>query len=322
MTDNSSNLKWIGDGSEGGSVDVDETSSSTITFASATQGTPFNIRLDTNDSFVSDSYYEIKVVDMYKDASLGVGLVTADRFQPGWKTKGCFYNGNITNGSAGLVIGFGNRIKEGDTVGVFQQRGEQCNIVFYHNGRCLGAGFSVDDNNEKFFPCLHVSGRTTVTYSTPSPPTVFEREHANNDHDDPYSGDWEIEQAFTGPELRELPLPENSTFKVSFEKAGALQDQYRISIKISNSFHTSFKISGKMEAFDKIEFTGGCISTRMMPMPGFDEVEQFISSAVRSDGGFQKMIVSEDGKLIMSGPTAEMICSRYFETFQPVRSID
>jgi len=325
MADNYNNLKWIGAGAKGGSIDLDETSSSTIAFASATQGTPFNIRLDSDDPSISDnSYYEVKIINMGKDASLGVGLVTANGFQPGWKTKGCFYNGNITNGSAGLVIGFGKCIEEGDTVGVYQKCGERCNnIIFYHNGRCLGAGFSLGGNNQNFFPCLNLSGKATVRYSTPLPPTIFEREQEKNSNDDPYSGDWAIEQAFTGPELHEIPLPENSTFKVSFEKAGALlPDQYHVSIKISNSFRTSFKITGKMEAFDKIDFTGHCMSTRMRPMPGFDKVEQFISSAVRIEGGFQKMIVGEDGKLIMSGPTEEMICSRYFETFEPVESID
>lgn len=315
MTDNTSNSKWIGDGSEGGKLDV--TNSSTITFASATQGTPFNVRLDAP---VADSYYEVKVVE----GSLGVGLVTENGFKPGWATRGCFYNGNITNGIAGLTIGFGKYISEGDVVGVYLQRvqddaGGKCNIIFYINGRCLGAGFSLDDKNEKFFPCLHVSGSATVTYSVPSSPTVFMREQEVHNNNDPYSGDWAINQAFHGPELSVLPLPENSTLKVSFEKIEA--QAYRLSVKIANSMRTSFKITGKMEAFDKIAFQGGCMSTRMMPSPDFEKVEQFIESAVDRKGGFQKMIISEDGKLIMSGPTAEMICSRFVETFEPVRSI-
>mmetsp|Transcript_35108 Transcript_35108/g.65058 ORF Transcript_35108/g.65058 Transcript_35108/m.65058 type:complete len:340 (+) Transcript_35108:146-1165(+) len=337
MTESTNNLKWIGDGSEGGKLDVaegegksaDPNTNSTITFASATRGTPFNIRLDDD---ATASYYEVKVTKMSKEAPLGVGLVTADGFQPGWETNGYFYNGNITNGSAGLIIGFGDHIKEGDVVGVYQKRsniGEddntpKCNIIFYLNGRCLGAGFSVDDNNEKFYPCLHISGNATVSFSIPPSPTIFEREQKVNSHGDPYSGDWAIEQAFLGPGLSELPIANrNSRFIVSFEKVDATSSasavQYQLAIKICNSFWTSFTIVGKMEEFDKIELTGHCASTRMMPSPDCGVMEQLVSSALSSDGGLKKLIVSESGQLLMSGPTAELICSRFIETFEPVR---
>lgn len=253
--------------------------------------------------------------------------MTTEGFQPGWKTRGCFYNGNITNGSAGLIIGFGKFMKKGDVVGVYHQRStsgddnssRSCNIIFYHNGRCLGTGFSLEDNDEKYFPCLHVSGSSTVTYSVPSPPTIYEREQAAHPSGEPYSGDWVIDQAFTGPELGGLPLPEGSKFKVSFSPQGS--KQYRLSIKIANSIGTSFVITGKMESFDTIQFLGPSMGTLMMPRPELVEIEKFIQSALDNDGGWKKMIVSEEGQLIMSGPTAEIICSRYVETFEPVRSI-
>eukprot|EP00581_Thalassiosira_minuscula_P007216 CAMPEP_0183706606 /NCGR_PEP_ID=MMETSP0737-20130205/3372_1 /TAXON_ID=385413 /ORGANISM="Thalassiosira miniscula, Strain CCMP1093" /LENGTH=329 /DNA_ID=CAMNT_0025934053 /DNA_START=61 /DNA_END=1050 /DNA_ORIENTATION=+ len=326
MTDNSNSLKWIGDGSEGGTLNT-TAEGSTITFASATQGTPFNIRPDNADNAAAEPYYEVKVTDFPKGSSLGVGLVTANGFQPGWKTKGYFYNGNITNGSAGLIIGFGKFIKEGDTVGVYHQvvdtsRG-QCNIIFYHNGICLGAGFSgVHDSNEKLYPCLHLTGSSTVTFSTPQSPATFEREQPVYDHGNPYSGDWAIEQAFAGPELGGLHLSGENKFKVSFERVDSASPpddgvQYHLSVKIDNSFRTSLKITGKMEAFDKIELDGRCMATRRMPSPENEELENFIGSALSNPGGFQKMIITEQEKLIMSGPTAEIICSRFIETFEP-----
>ena len=36
----------------------------------------------------------------------------------------------------------------------------------------------------------------------------------------------------------------------------------------------------------------------------------------------KKIIVSDSGRLILSGPTAEVICSRYVQTFEPVTSIN
>lgn len=328
MSDSANKFKWLGDGSEGGEFDVADDA---IAFASASQGTPFNMRVDAEDA--TAPYYEVKITGMSKRGSLGAGLVTADGFQPGWKTKGYFYNGNVTNGSAGLIVGFGSRIEEGDVVGVYQRRsidgegdaGRRCDIVFYHNGRCLGAGFSLDCGDEKLYPCLHVSGSASVTFSTPPSPTILEREQKGRIQGDPYSGDWAIDQAFIGPELGELSISKDSISKITLEKADTPRSaeneaQYHLYIEIDNSFRTSFEITGKTEAFDEIKFTSGCMSTRMMPRPAFRKMEHFVESALGSDGGFKKMIASERGELIMSGPTAEIICSRFIERFDPVRS--
>ena len=335
-SDNNINCNWIGDGSEGGTINVDSEDNSSITFASATKGTPFNVRLDANDT--ASCYYEAHITSLENGSSLAVGLVTESGFLPGWKTRGCFYNGNITNGSAGLIIGFGKYIKEGDVVGVYQQRisssdngdtnnsNRQCNIIFYINGRCLGAGFSLaDTNSEKYYPCLHVSGKATVKYSVPpsTPTMVFDREQEAGNEGDTYSGDWQIEQAFVGPELGELPLPEGGSrpFKVSLEKVES--SSYRISVRIGNSISTAFTITGKMdEAFDQIELAQGCISTRMMPRPELRELEKLVCSALDHDGGTRKIIVSgDDGTLILTGPTTEIICSRYEASFEPVTSL-
>lgn len=96
---------------------------------------------------------------------------------------------------------------------------------------------------------------------------------------------------------------------------------YQLSIKIDNSFRTSFAITGKMDAFDKIELASHCMATRMMPRPAFEKMEKLVQSALSNDGGWKKLIVDEQGQLIMSGPTAEIICSRFIETFEPLRSI-
>lgn len=334
-TDICGDSKWIRDGSEGGALDIYSSASTcTITFASATQGMPFNVRLERNiNPSLKDSYYEVRVTDASKGASIGMGLVTENRFRPGWKIRGFFYNGNCTNGSAGLLIGFGKPITVGDVVGVRLMRDDasrKCSIIFYHNGRCLCAGFCVDDSNDEFYPCLHVSGGMTVSFSIPPPPSVFERETSVRDHDDPYSGDWSIEKAFVGPDLVELPLTTAlMRQKVSLQKVAAASSEhdalYQLVIKICNSFCTAFKITGKTDAFDRIEFSGPCMSTRMMPAPSFTEMERLISLALNGkgdSGGFQKIISSDEGWLIMSGPTFEVLCSRYAEIFEPVSSIN
>jgi len=366
--------KWVGDGSEGGTLQVvpqeaeathssssiSDINSTTINFASATLGTPFNIRLqdnydvatNDNNNFTSTTttttspiltYYTVKILSISNESSLAIGLVTPTNFQPGWKTKGYFYNGhNITNGSAALIVGFGgygSSIHVGDVLGVYYgEVGDdnssgwkrQKEVVFYHNGRCLGAGFSFDEGNyERLYPCLHLSGSATVSFSIPkSPPKVFQREQKPRKHEDRYSGDWLIEKAFLGPELGELPVATESRFRITLERVDgvlpSLKDgvRYYVNVKIDNTFRTSFMITSNMEAFDGIQLEGPCMSTRMMSRPDHAPMEEFVQTALSSEGrGVVKMIVSEQGQLIMSGPTVEMICSPFVETFEPVRSI-
>ena len=75
-----------------------------------------------------------------------------------------------------------------------------------------------------------------------------------------------------------------------------------------------------MEAFDRIQFAGPCRATLMMPRPAFQELERLIQRSLSPDGGWTKMIVS-DGQLIVSGPTSEVVCSQYVESFDPVTSL-
>ena len=307
---------WIGDGMEGATLSVD---GSSITLGSAKRGTPYNVRLNSSNSpAASDNnlYYEI-TLDEAESGNLAVGFVTPETFLPGWKTRGLFYNGNLANGSAGLRMGFGKFLKTGDTVGSYLVREDDnatVKIVFYLNGRCLGPGFVVP-STDAFYPCLHLDGKAKVTYSAPASfPSVVHREPAT--YNDAYSGDWILNKAMTGPELHELPLPAESKIILSF---GDINDgMYRLSIKVANTFNTSVKIVGKMEAFDKIE-VGSAMATRMMPPPVLEPVERFMEEGLET---LYKMIVSGDGNLILTGPAAEMICERYEKSFEPVTSYD
>ena len=302
--------KWIGDGTEGATLAVD---GSTVTVGSARRGTPYNVRLDCDDASPPSSlFYEVEL-GAATAGSVAVGLVAAADFRPGWQTRGMFYNGNLTNGSAGLRIGFGDRPKAGDRVGVCLRRDDgddaTCRVAYYLNGRCLGVGFAVA-STAAFCPCLHVDGAATVTYAAPSAfPSTAERQPAS--FGDPYSGGWRLSQAFTGPELHELPMPEGAEVVLNF--ALAEQDTYRLSIKVANTFHCTVRVTGKMENFDKIE-VGPVMATRMMPPPELRPLETFAESA----STFFKMIVLSDagGNLVMSGPAAEILCERHDEAHE------
>ncbi|KAL7478227.1 hypothetical protein ACHAW6_003995 [Cyclotella cf. meneghiniana] len=319
--------KWIGEGSDCGSIEISEDNA--ITISSATPGTPYNARLDADQMPLTDLYYEVKVVNMSKGSSLAVGLVSHDKFKPGWKINGYFYNGNVTNGSAGLIIGFGKFMKAGDQVGVYLRRLESqpSSIIFYHNKRCLGAGFCIQDPSV-LYPCLHVCGSATVKVNPCTPPSVITREQNLNNSNDAYSGDWQINRLFVGPELCEFPLPQCTEIKLSLEKLGDRSDgdsvEYALIVKIANIFRTKLEVTGKIDSFDSIRFLGQCISTRKMPPPELQELESLIGKALNGNENdssrLMKMKVTDDGALIISGPVMEMSCSRFVDTFEPVTS--
>lgn len=272
--------KWIRDGSEGGALDVYSSASTcTITFASATQGTPFNVRLERNiNPSLKDSYYEVRVTDASKGASIGMGLVTENRFRPGWKIKGFFYNGNCTNGSAGLIIGFGKSITVGGVVGVRLMRDDasrKCSIIFYHNGRCLGAGFCVDDSNDEFYPCLHVVEHDCFIFNSATTFRVLREKRQFTIMMTPTVEIGRSRRLSSARILSSCPLTTASMRqKVSLQKVAAASSEhalYQLVIKICNSFGTAFKITGKTDPFERIEFSGPCMSTRMMPGPALQK---------------------------------------------------
>eukprot|EP00956_Cyclotella_meneghiniana_P010286 scaffold14195_cov65-Cyclotella_meneghiniana.AAC.11 len=311
---------WIGDGIAGSHQMIAD---DTLTISAAKQGTPFNVRLCTGD-ISGDLYYEVSILDL--SGSLAVGLVSEEGFLPGWKTKGYFYNGNLSDGSAGLVIGFGPKTEVGATLGVFLKRqASSFQVIFYHNGRCLGPGFSIrDSNNVPLFPCLHVSGKATVKVSSGAVPSVLTRS-SEGSADDGYTGTWKINQLFAGPELMEYPLTdEKRAVTLNVEKLGE-EKQYRLTLKIVNTFVTTIELAGKMEAFDSIKFITQTISTKMLPPPELSELESMLGHGLHGgqneSNGFKKMIVNSAGGLLISGPITEMSFVKYEQVFEPVTSI-
>lgn len=315
--------RWIGDGADGSTLSV-ESAAAEISLSAAKLGTPLNARLDVPalDPSAGSLYYEV-LVGEGTEGSLGVGFVTESGFQPGWGTKGCFYNGNITNGSAGLTFGFGPTPRAGDAVGAYLQRlegGSRCRITFYHNGRCLGAAFDMaSSDGETFYPCLHLEGSGRVRYSAPgSLPAVVEREPPVRG--DAYSGDWFIRSMSSS--ARDIPLPgEPKKIVLTFAKGAGAEashrHRHRLSARVANNIVTALSIVSKTEAFDIIE-VGPCMSTKMMPPPELEPVERFVQSAF--NGGLNKMAISENGELALLGPTAEIVCGRHEQKFDPVAS--
>lgn len=309
---------WLTDGSPGSTLHVsssDEESSTTmiLSMEAAKQGTPLNVRLDSTDGYLKGCYYfEVEIKESTK--SLSIGVVLKKDFKAGWKTRGMFLNGNLTNGSAGLKIGFCESPRPGDTVGVFVKRStETVEIIFYSNGRCLGPGFRIPEPLDSLFPCLHTDGKAEVIVRVPNSfPAIEVRQSAS--YADPYSGTWKLCKAFRGPELGEFPLPRGSLFTFKFDFTG--ENVYNLTLKIGNTMRTRMIVEGKIDQFDKISVNAP-VSTRMLPNLETAETERFLAVALPD---LSKMIVSENGDLVLTGATAELICQRYEETIEPLTS--
>mmetsp|Transcript_53349 Transcript_53349/g.159749 ORF Transcript_53349/g.159749 Transcript_53349/m.159749 type:complete len:312 (-) Transcript_53349:51-986(-) len=299
--------KWIGDGSDG-KLTVD---GGQMSFGSAKSGTPFNIRLDDESIAPTGSlFYEVEVVEL--NGTLGIGAITRDNFLPGWKSKGIFYNGNLTNGSAALLCSFGERAAVGDTVGLFIKRNDgQLKTFFYFNKKCLGEAFRLDGETDVFYPCLHLDGNCVVKYRSPdSFPSETNRQPS--ERADAYCGDWELTKAFDGPELYERALPKDEEIILNFHQTGG--KSYHLSVKVGNSMRTTVNITGELEAFDEIN-VGMVMSTRKMPPPELMDFERFLSSKLPE---MRKMIVGENGELVMCGVTVELLAKRYEKHFEPL----
>jgi len=317
-------MTWIGDNFEHGTF---STQGASIKFGTTKRGTLFNIRLnkiDNNDdgSMFKGSYYFTINVKELKEGSLGIGIVKNDEFNPGWKCRGMFYNGNLTNGSAALLTSFGDFIKCGDDVGILVNRDDGIELVIYLNGRCLGSAFKINnDDGKEYYPCLHMDGNATVDFTfineTSKLPTIRHRQGCN--YDDKYSGDWKIKEILSDKELDEYPLNQATNDAViSLDLVKPCH--YNLCIKVGNMLRTNMYIIDHNDPFDEVEVKA-VMSTMMMPSPEQFELERLLSSSLPT---IHKATVSKDKlsneQLVLKGPAFELLCERYMKQFSPLNT--
>lgn len=280
---------WVGDGSTGGELIVDENN---LSIASASAGTPFNVRLDCSDELAAaDYYFQVQIKEMKGNFSIGV--VTKAEFHPGWKTKGMFYNGNLTNGSGALKISWGPRFQAGDSLGLrFSTKESGVEIAFFKNGASLGVGFRLVNNKNVYYPCLHVGGQIKLSTEFPSELPSAEYSHPSMTSSGFY-GDWQLIEAFDGQSP--IPFPTSKLIKamLSKESHGTLQ----LGFKVGNSLNARTKIIHESDAELSIEH-GPFMMTKMMPPPELRPLESLLSQKKMTT-----IKMEQDGTtLLISGP--------------------
>jgi hypothetical protein len=271
-------LNWISDGKPGASFEA--TGENELTINGGKHGTPFNLRVDTSEA----NYYFGFTIQAKGKSSISIGVVTPSRFLGGWKTKGMFYNGNLTNGSAAKAVSWGPRFEEGDSIGVRVIDGGN-EVVFYKNGKSLGTGFALADTGGKAYcPCIHIDGDAKIAIEVPAelpPKEVFSEELKG------IEGPWKLVEAVTEAGVS-LPVPSIlSTLTVARDG-----DTLKLHMKVGNPINGSAQILQEKGNSLSVEM-GHMMSGRMMSPPGLREIEALICGL-----GADTISLSEDGKVL------------------------
>lgn len=282
-----------------------------IKASSESQETPFNIMYQVDVGSWHEAYIVIEIKEL--SGSLSVGLVKASDFLPGWKTIGMFYNGNVTNGRAALMVEFGENLNSGGTVGVYSRRNETgLHVTYYRNHRCLGTAFHLGSEDDFFFPCVQVSGSVTFAYSAPAQvPQSIDREYPKAM--DQFLGEWKMYELIRNSKAIDIPADATVVFNIS---PGKSQHTYAVGVKVVNQIATTFEKIGKQENYDLIKVRP-VMSTRMMPPAHLWSIEKNIMESLEK---IQKTTVVNDDDLLLIGMELELRCKRFFKVFPPLHS--
>ena len=275
-------MEWIGDGKAGASF---ESQGDTLTIIVGQHDDHYNLRLDMKTP-VQDYYFDVHIEEnpTSDDKCLSIGVVTEREFHPGWGTKGMFYNGNLTNGSAGLSISWGPDFGVGDSIGVrVLTTSESIEVVYYKNGKSLGTGFLIENQGRFYMPCISVDCDVKLRIDFPS--NLPGKELVVSE-DLTMFGRWKLIEA-VGDSGSPLCLPREDVTMNLRRK----QDVIMFSADVKNLISFSAKIlvdNGNTLTIGM----GNTSSTRMMPPPVYQEIEFLIGEMEANT------LTLEDGQLI------------------------
>jgi len=261
------------------------------------------------------SYFEIEVKDLQPHSSCKVGVATEHGFAAGYRCKGLFFNGNLTNGSAGLKFGFGKTPSSGMVLGVKLELAEdKATVTFYQDGLCLGPGFVSKRMNPQapIFPVV-IAGSNGDRFSIrvlSEVPAAIRGEGSNGrSQEHPAIGDWELKSLMLGPELGHFPLSskmegQKVTCRVQpAEEKG--EGFFSFIFKIGNTVRFGVQSSrdDRLHPLHALKPICPGSSTMMMPPPGMQEVEQKVIQSMES---IYKWLAAEGQPMLLVGPTFEM----------------
>jgi hypothetical protein len=168
----------------------------------------------------SSYWFQVQIVELDRSSSLSIGITSLSQFQQGYKNKGMYYNGNLTNGSAALETSYGPYLQGGDyctihcTHTTTHHQGEDnkagtvpttvVTMTVYMNGKKIGKAFEVvlddtGDDGRFFYPSFAVHGTVSVRtkVGTNMPDTLLSGQGTDGStfKDHPLEGVYDIIQA-------------------------------------------------------------------------------------------------------------------------------
>eukprot|EP00403_Amphidinium_massartii_P049475 CAMPEP_0178459064 /NCGR_PEP_ID=MMETSP0689_2-20121128/47904_1 /TAXON_ID=160604 /ORGANISM="Amphidinium massartii, Strain CS-259" /LENGTH=314 /DNA_ID=CAMNT_0020085463 /DNA_START=107 /DNA_END=1051 /DNA_ORIENTATION=+ len=293
---------WEDDGSEMVKTEAD---SNKFVIDGKPGGSPVNALY--SKSLASGQYFEIEVLSSEKSAF--VGVTTREAFAKGWKCKGLFFGGNLSNGGALVRSQFGEWPKTGMKIGVLTDlTPETATVTFYQDGRCLGPAFvSKRVGGGDVFPVVHTSGEgDSFAISFPDAPAARERQAKDGSKLHPAEGSWAVKRMSVGPELGEFPLSgkmEGQDLGLKVEGAGT-PGTFSLAFKVANTVRmvAASASDDSLAPFEKLTPSGQVMATMMMGPPGMMEVEQALTQNLATVHKW----LAKDGMLIITGPTLEL----------------
>ena len=252
-------------------------------------------------------YFEIDV--LASDHGASVGITTRASFAKGWKCRGLFFGGNLSNGGALVRSKFGDTPKTGMTIGVLTEITEESvTVTFYQDGRCLGPAFqSKRSTQAEIFPVVHSSGegdRFAIRFPEVAPAST-QRQAKDYSSLHPAERTWAVTRMRLGPELAELDW--NALMKGQPLRVEVVSDSvgvFSFSFKVANSlwFTATSAADTSLAPFDRLTPSGAMASTKMMGPPHMMEMEKHL--AMNCPSIFKWFVT--DGRLVLTGQTIEM----------------
>lgn len=278
---------WVSDGSP--EIVIDGTEAQCQLESSG--GNVYNALWKESEAGVSSGthYWKVHVADL-KD-SIFVGLTSLDKFKKGWAVKGLFYGGpgNLSNGSALIVSGFGKHIKSGDTVGILVVfADEKLKVYFDHNGSSLGQAFDLPASVlNGVFPVVHFSGKGKASISKVSEiPADLTRSVPVYEG---IEGDWRCQ------ELNGQPPVTDATLGIFKSESACDGKTYRIGLHVVNRTNGGIRFEG-----GTWQPTGPMMSTRMLGPPEFMTLEDQMGKLI----GSPSTVKLEGTSLVISNTAA------------------
>jgi len=224
-------------------------------------------------------YWEFKVSG---PPGTWVGVSSEDKFGAGYGTKGLFYGGpgNLSDGGSLVTGQWGPEFGNNDVIGMrLEQAGDKVSLAYSKNGSPLGVAFDIQGwTGSEFCPAVSMSDAgQSVSITAGSLPDLASMGKSAG----PREG---VEGAWQG------------RFKLNIKNTGS--GAWRFNAKAGNSMSCS--VTEK----DGCLTVGPIMSTKMMPPPHLQELEQEVTALLQGLTSFKR----EGGNLVVEGNGLREVC--------------